>query len=123
MARPTKYDPSMIQQAKDYIASCGREQTALPTIEGLALVLGIDDDTIVEWAKNNDEFSATIKDLKAKQKNQLMEDGLYGGKEVNSTMAIFLLKVNHKMVETTHTDITTGGDKLNISFHSSLEQK
>jgi len=41
------------------------------------------------------EFSVYIKILADKQKNQLMNDGLYGGKEVNSTMAIFLLKVIH----------------------------
>lgn len=98
--RPSKYDDSMIQIAQDYIDSCGREATELPTIEGLALKLGINTDTIVEWAKEHDEFSVTIKELKEKQKDQLINDGMYGGKEVNSTMAIFLLKANHGMMET-----------------------
>lgn len=90
----------MIQIAKDYINSCGREATELPTIEGLALVLGVDDETIGLWGKKHPEFSATIKELVGKQKNQLINDGMYGGKEVNSTMAIFLLKANHNMIET-----------------------
>jgi hypothetical protein len=98
--RPTKYDPSMIGIAEEYIASCSREQTALPTIEGLALKLGIDDEQISIYAEANPDFSATIKELKAKQKDQLVNDGMYGGKEVNSTMAIFLLKANHNMIET-----------------------
>ena len=112
--RPTKYNPAMIQIAEDYIESCNRQATELPTIEGLALVLGIDTDTIVEWAKSNKEFSVSIKGLKEKQKNQLINDGLYGGKEVNQAMAIFLLKANHGLVETSHTDITSGGKPIPI---------
>lgn len=90
----------MIQTAKAYITSCSREATELPTMEGLSSKLEVDDDTLVEWAKQNTEFSATIKELKSKQKNQLVNDGLYGGKEVNQAMAIFLLKANHEMIET-----------------------
>ncbi|HEX8965667.1 MAG TPA: terminase small subunit [Patescibacteria group bacterium] len=108
--RPTKYDPSMIGIAKEYIDSCSREATELPTIEGLALKLGVDDDQINEWSKKYPGFHAAIKDLKSKQKTQLINDGLYGGKEVNPTMAIFLLKVNHGMVEKTGLDLTTGGE-------------
>lgn len=106
--RPSAYQPQFIETAKAYIASCGREATELPTIEGLSLAIGVDDTTLLAWAdaKNEDgslknpEFLATIKDLKSAQKAQLVNDGLYGGKEVNSSMAIFLLKANHNMVET-----------------------
>lgn len=111
VGRPTKYDPSFIQTAKEYIASCGREQTELPTIEGLAVKLDVDDDQINEWSKKYPDFHATIKALKHKQKNQLINDGLYGGKDINATMAIFLLKVNHGMIETERRLI--GGDKEN----------
>jgi len=104
--RPTKYNPSFIQIAKAYIDRCGREATELPTIEGLSLELDVDDERIGEYAKEYPEFHATIKELKAKQKLQLMNDGLYGGKEVNSTMAIFLLKANHGLIETNRTELT-----------------
>lgn len=100
MARPTKYDPSLIDITKQYIGSCGREATELPTIEGLAQILEVNTDTINEWTKIYPKFSATIKGLAEKQKAQLINDGMYGGKEVNSTMAIFLLKANHGMIET-----------------------
>lgn len=106
--RPSKYQDSMIQKTMDYIDSCGREATELPTMEGLALVLGVDTDSLNNWADAKDEtgelvhpeFFGTIKELKDKQKNQLMNDGLYGGKEINTPMAIFLLKANHGMMET-----------------------
>jgi hypothetical protein len=42
---PTKYSPTMIGIAKEYLESCSREATELPTIEGLALKLGLDDET------------------------------------------------------------------------------
>jgi len=72
---------------------------ALPTIEGLAIHLNVTSDTIRQWAKKYKEFSLTIKGIADKQKEQLMNDGMYGGKEINQAMAIFLLKVNHGMKE------------------------
>ena len=38
-------------------------------IEGLAIKIGCDDETIGLWAKKHEEFSATIKELKMQQKN------------------------------------------------------
>lgn len=94
--RPTKYIPETVfPQVEKYISSCGREQTALPTIEGLADALDVTSETIRQWTQQYPEFSLTIKKLADKQKEQLMNDGMYGGKEVNAAMAIFLLKANH----------------------------
>lgn len=108
MARPTDYNDSMIQKANEYIDSCGRQATELPTVEGCAKALGVSRDTIYEWIKpihKYTEFSDTIKRIEEEQKNQLVNDGLYGGKEVNQAMAIFLLKANHGMIETNRTEL------------------
>ena len=51
MARPTDYNESMITKANEYIDSCGREATELPTVEGCAKALGVARDTIYEWIK------------------------------------------------------------------------
>ena len=107
--RPTEYQDNYVQKAEEYIASCGREQMTLPTREGLADALDCDDETLIEWSKSHPKFSATLKKLDGKQKRQLIDDGMYGGKEVNSTMAIFLLKVNHGMIET-EKKMLVGGD-------------
>ena len=97
---PTKYNPlTTIQKIEKYLQSTGREQTELPTVEGLALYLDVTSETIRQWSKEYPEFSLTIKKLADKQKTQLMNDGMYGGKEINAAMAIFLLKVNHGMRE------------------------
>jgi hypothetical protein len=98
--RPTKYDSIFINKVSEYISTTGREQTELPTKEGFCQYIGINTDTLWEWCKENKELSDAIKNLEERQKNQLINDGMYGGKEVNSTMAIFLLKANHNMIET-----------------------
>lgn|SRR3990167_4165735 len=98
--RPTKYIPDIIYpKIEEYLNECGREQTELPTVEGLALKLSVNSDTVMEWAKKYPEFSEYLKKLAQKQKNQLMNDGMYGGKEVNAGMAIFLLKAIHGLRE------------------------
>ena len=101
--RPTKYLPNVFLKIEEYFKSCGRENTQLPTIEGLADYLDVTSETIRQWSKEYLEFSLTIKKLADKQKEQLMNDGMYGGKEVNAAMAIFLLKVNHGMNEAPNT--------------------
>lgn len=123
VGRPTKYNSSFIETAREYIDSCGREATELPTIEGLSRIIGVDDETIGLWAKDDKDFSATIKELKNRQKEQLMNDGMYGGKEVNSTMAIFLLKANHNMIET-EKKILAGDDEapIKVDINSALEK-
>lgn len=119
--RPSKYDPSILTQIEEYLSLTGRENTLLPTIEGLAEHLRLDTDTLVDWSSKKDgdgnlkypEFSVAIKRLKNKQKAQLMNDGMYGGKEINSSMAIFLLKANHGLIETER-KMLVGADGNNL---------
>lgn len=111
--RPTKYLPEIIYpKIEEYITSCSREQTELPTIEGLALSLEVNVDTLYEWSKKYPDFSEAIKKILAKQKTQLMNDGMYGGKEVNPAMAIFLLKCNHHMNDGSNQTVNISGDKV-----------
>lgn len=124
---PTKYDPEFpyLQKANEYLKKCGREQTRLPKVEEFCdEELDIDDDTAVEWCKlyPKSEFSAAIKKIKRAQKGQLIDDGMYGGKEVNPGVAVFLLKVNHGMVETSHTDVTSGGKPLKSILGNELSE-
>lgn len=95
--RPSKFTPAVYNQIEEYLTTCGRKNTSLPTLEGLAGHIGVTTETIRVWGKTNKEFSATLKKLTDKQKQQLIDDGMYGGREVNAAMAIFLLKANHGM--------------------------
>lgn len=96
IGRPTKYLPEIIHPKVDeYLTQCGREQTQLPTVEGLAIYLDVNTSTIFQWNKDYPEFSKYLKRIADSQKEQLINDGMYGGKEVNASMAIFLLKAIH----------------------------
>lgn len=116
--RPTKFIPNIIfPKVEQYLASCSRESTELPTVEGLALKLGITKETIYQWSKKYPQISDYLKKIADKQKNQLMNDGMYGGKEVNASMAIFLLKAIHGLKEppTTLQQFNIGG-KMELDF-------
>jgi hypothetical protein len=108
--RPTKYDPSLCDELDKYLETTGKEQMSLPTIEGFSLWLDVNDDTLIEWAKIYPNFSATLRRLKKLQKQQLTDDGIYGGKEVNATIVKLLLQNNHGMKE--RTDTTTNDKDL-----------
>lgn len=121
--RPTKFSPAVYNQVEQYLSTCGKENMSLPSIEGLATHLGVISETIREWAKQYPEFSATIKKLAEMQKQQLMDDGMYGGKEVNAAMAIFLLKVNHGMKDiTTQTNVQINIPTFKVMSSEAKEQ-
>jgi len=108
--QPTKYSPEVNDKVDEYLSTCGREQTELPTYEGLAIMLCVNPDTLYEWAKVHKEFSESLAKILAYQKKQLINDGIYGGKEVNSTIVKLLLQNNHGMRE--KVDNTTDGKPL-----------
>lgn len=125
VGRPTDYDPNFDydKAVDDYLETCGREQTKLPKLSEFARVLGINRDTVQEWAKIHPKFSVTIKRISDAQAEQLQDDGMYGGKEVNSTMAIFLLKANHGLIETSRQEITgKDGDSFNVKLISPRDE-
>jgi hypothetical protein len=112
--RPSEYTPEVIEQINEYMEEAIPQNMKIPTVEGIALKLGINRDTLYEWAKVHPEFSDTLSKLKMKQKEILQEIGIFGGKEINATIVALLLKVNHDMIETTKTDITSGGKPIPI---------
>lgn len=108
--RPTKYRPEFVEELDNYLETTGKEQMSLPTIQGFALWLDVDDETLTEWTKKHLEFSATLSRLKKLQAQQLINDGIYGGKEVNATIIKLLLQNNHGMRE--RQDVTSDDEKI-----------
>lgn len=102
MPRPSKYSEETVKIAQKYIEDCWREKTT-PFIEELALELDINDDTINEWEKEHEEFSATIRKLKMLQRLHLKRGALE--KKYQSNVAIFLLNANHSVEEPEPTEI------------------
>ena len=122
-----KYDEAKDYQklAEDYLQTCGREQTKLPKIsEFCREYVQANEDTVTEWLNgehlpdgaNTYNLSVAIKRVKQAQAEQLMDDGLYGGKECNVGMAIFLLKANHGMIETDRHELRGSGFVVNLGI-------
>lgn len=129
MARPTIYSPDILAQAKAYLESCedtsediisGQSEKGftaykqkvtvkLPSIEGLAYAIKVHKDTIYEWEKKHDEFSDLINDLRAKQAERLINNGLSG--DYNAYIAKALL-AKHGYHDKQEIDHTTKGDKI-----------
>ena len=110
--RPTKYTPKVIEELNQYLKEAIPQNMKIPTVEGIALKLGINKTTLYEWANKYPQFSNALEELKMKQKEALTEIGIFGGKEINATIVSLLLKVNHDMIEKSAVDVTTAGEKM-----------
>lgn len=135
MARPGEYNISYVESAKQYLVSCedteiqqltglsvkGTElyknklNVNIPTIEGLALYLGLATSTVYEWEKKYDEFSEVIASLRQKQASRLISKGLSG--DYNPTIAKVLLTKHgyREGVEQTGKDGTAIEHKLDVT--------
>lgn len=108
--RPTIYNETILQKTREYIDSCedvmdefhktrGNKtdsyervvKVKVPTIEGLAVYLKINKDTIQDWRSQDSkkEFSVLIEELLQKQADRLINNGLSG--TYNPTIAKVLL--------------------------------
>jgi hypothetical protein len=88
----------------------------LQTIEGFALHIGVNPDTLYEWAKNYPEFSEALRKIKTEQQKRLLDRGLSG--DYNPTIAKLVLSANHNMRE--KQDVTTDGHKLPQPIYGGL---
>jgi len=110
VGRPTDYKPEYCQKAEEYLKTVGREQTQLPMVEGFAVYLGVSKKTLYNWSKEHKEFLHALGEIKLAQLLQLVNDGIYGGKEVNATIVKLLLQNNHGMKE--RKDVTSKDKQL-----------
>lgn len=127
--RPTKYSPAIVTKTRAYLDSCVDEyfdyhktqgaksdtyerkvRVKLPTIEGLALYLKVNKDTVLEWGKIHPAFSGALADLKAMQHERLIAGGLSG--DYTPLIAKLVLSANHGMTD--RTDHTSDGEKLPV---------
>jgi hypothetical protein len=102
MGRPTKYNEEMLKKTQQYFDEClngvkdrsGKiiKQPRVPYIEELELMLDISDDTIVNWAKDEDkpDFLATYLKIKKLYKLRLKQLLVRG--KTNPLGAKFLLE-------------------------------
>lgn len=110
--RPTKLTPELVDQAKAHLATFDvTVGTLLPTVEGLALELHVSRDTVYEWAKDNQEFSDIVNELKSRQAQKLIQNALQN--RYNPTIAKLILSGKHGYVEKSEVDQHHSGE---VSF-------
>lgn len=110
MGRPTIYDPRFCDEVDKYLAKTGKEQMHLPKLQSFAIWLDVSMDALEDWRKLYPDFSGALAKIMKRQAEQLIDDGIYGGKEVNATIVKLLLQNNHGMKE--RTDTTTNDKDL-----------
>jgi len=101
VGRPSKLDDNARGKAHKYHAGDWQlKGDVVPSIEGLALYIGVSRSTIKLWASQDDEFSATTEAIKSIQASKLINLGLSG--DFNSTITKLLLN-NHGYTEKVET--------------------
>ena len=121
VGRPSSYDPVFVDKVDEYLATTGKEACELPTLQGFALYINVSLDALEDWRKIHTEFSGALKNLMNRQAQQLINDGIYGGKEVNATIVKLLLQNNHGMKE--RTDTTTNDKDMPTPIYGSASTK
>lgn len=118
--RPTSYTPEMVDKVTEYLESCKDTSEVLgdnrpivvnhvnlPSIEGLALFLNINKDTIYEWEKIHEDFSDVITRVRNSQAQRLINCGLSGTYNQNITK---VLLTKHGYID--RQDVTTNNKDL-----------
>lgn len=92
IGRPTKYSSRLPKCVNTYIKDCLKNDD-FPTIEGLAMNLGVVSKTIYTWEKEHEDFLHTTQALRDTQRDLLIKNSLNG--KYSTSFAIFLLKSMH----------------------------
>lgn len=101
VGRPTKYNEGMQAKADQYVAHPEDFDDVVPTAAGLSLVLGVNKDTLYEWAKHHEIFSDTLKALNNVQEKRLVNGSLMN--DYNATISKLML-ANHGYREKSEVD-------------------
>jgi predicted CopG family antitoxin len=89
--RPTVYSEKLLERARGYLTSYKDMGDLIPSIAGLACVLGITRETCHAWARDPEKeaFSDILKELAQRQERELLNGGLGG--HMNSTISKLVL--------------------------------
>jgi len=82
VGRPSKYTPELLEKAKAYAKDhkVDGSEDVIPSLEALALYLGIHRRTVWDWSKDPDkeDFSNIVEEVMAKQARTLFNGALKG---------------------------------------------
>lgn len=108
--RPTKYCQDILDKTQDYLDNFKKYGDEFPSDVGLSLVLNITAETVLQWKNQEEkpEFSWMLKQIKARQHQQLMNNGVNG--TFNSTITKLVLS-KHGYSERLETVIEGNSEK------------
>ncbi len=91
IGRPTKYTPELLRKTADYLENYQETGDLIPSVAGLAQVLGTARETLHAWSndKNKLVFSHMLKQLQSIQERALLSGGL--SSTFNSTITKLVL--------------------------------
>lgn len=116
-----------IKKIKAYVETCVDDKPAvgnkfnanIPTVDGLAICLGVHRDTINEWSRKHPEFRDALDAMQAEQANRLINRGLSG--QYNPIITKLVLS-KHGYRDSAEIDHTTKGEALQ-SIPSDIAQE
>lgn len=88
--RPTKYTPKLIKQARNYLKNYKKFKDKIPSVVGLALVVGVRRETLHVWSGEDgkEEIAEIMADIQATQERVLINSGLDGTFNSNITKLV-----------------------------------
>jgi len=110
MARPTKWNKELEEKARAYITDYEMYGDMIPSIEGMAIHLGLHRDTLYDWAKQKDKgFSDILRLTIQNQERTLLNKGL------NNTFNAAITKLvlgKHGYHDKMEQDITSSDESM-----------
>lgn len=109
--RPTVYNAELLKRAKGYLTAFKDMGDMIPSIAGLACVLGVTRETCHTWAKDPEkaEFSDILKELMQRQERELINGGIGGS--FNSTITKLVLS-KHGYSDKVETDLKSSDGSM-----------
>ena len=110
MARPTKWNKEIEEKARAYINDYAMYGDMIPSIEGMAIHLGVHRDTLYDWAKHKDKgFSDILRLTIQNQERTLINNGL--NNTFNSAITKLVLG-KHGYHDKMEQDITSSDESM-----------
>jgi hypothetical protein len=103
--RPSIYTPELVKRARGYLTNYEDMGDKVPSIAGLACVLGVTRETCRAWANEPDkaEFSVILMELMQRQERALLNGGLGGDFNAPITKMMLTKHGYSDKVENDHT--------------------
>lgn len=119
--RPTLYTPELVKRARGYLTSFKDMGDMIPSIAGLACVLGVTRETCHAWARDpkKEEFSDILRELAQRQERELLSGGLSGN--FNPTISKLVL-ARHGYSDRVENDHTSSDGSMTPVFKTVYEK-